>query len=123
MMAANPEPEANEAKVCYLTTTRRKTTRLHTIEIWFVSVGSTVYLISGGGARSDWVNNLMTNRSASVRIGPESFDVNARLPLPRTPERSAAVRKLHHKYASQISGSLEEWIHDAYIVALDRDER
>ena len=41
---------------CYLTTTGRVTGEPHTIEIWFgmPEDGRAVYLLSGGGDRSDW---------------------------------------------------------------------
>ena len=46
---------------CYLTTRGRRTGRPHTIEIWFVAVGATAYLMAGGRDRSDWVRNLMAD--------------------------------------------------------------
>ncbi len=43
---------------CYLTTTGRGSGRPHTIELWFALHDARVYLLSGGGERSDWVKNL-----------------------------------------------------------------
>jgi hypothetical protein len=43
---------------CYLTTTGRVSGRPHTIEIGFARRGSTLYLLSSGGDRADWVRNL-----------------------------------------------------------------
>jgi nitroimidazol reductase NimA-like FMN-containing flavoprotein (pyridoxamine 5'-phosphate oxidase superfamily) len=40
---------------CYLTTTGRVTGHPHEIEIWFGMDGDTIYLLSGGGEKSDWV--------------------------------------------------------------------
>ena len=39
---------------CYLTTRGRVTGRPHRIEIWFAIDGETLYMLSGGGERSDW---------------------------------------------------------------------
>jgi hypothetical protein len=111
---------ADEPQFCYLTTTGRKTGRRHTIEIWFTAIDSTVYLISGGRDRSDWVKNLLECNTGLVRFNSRTWDVVARIPLGSSPERDNAVRQLHDKYGSQVSGSLEDWLRDAYIVALDR---
>jgi hypothetical protein len=42
----------------YLTTNGRVSGAPHRIEIWFALSGTTAYLLSGGGDRSDWVRNL-----------------------------------------------------------------
>jgi deazaflavin-dependent oxidoreductase (nitroreductase family) len=57
---------------CYLTTVGRRTGRPHTIELWFAARGDTLYLISGGGDRSDWVRNLQADGAAIVRVGEAS---------------------------------------------------
>src|SRR5919198_4125925 len=44
-----------ELDYAYLTTTGRVTGRPHEIEIWFALHAGTVYVLSGGGDRSDWV--------------------------------------------------------------------
>jgi hypothetical protein len=46
---------------CYLTTTGRVSGRPHQIEIWFAIDGGTLYMLSGGGERSDWVKNLLVH--------------------------------------------------------------
>jgi hypothetical protein len=43
---------------CYLTTTGRISGRPHEIEIWFGINENSLYLLSGGGERSDWVKNI-----------------------------------------------------------------
>ncbi len=49
---------------CYLTTTGRGSGRPHTIELWFALHDARVYLLSGGGERSDWVKNLQREPAA-----------------------------------------------------------
>jgi deazaflavin-dependent oxidoreductase (nitroreductase family) len=106
---------------CHLTTTGRRTGRPHTIETWFAAVDDRLYLISGGGDRSDWVRNLQGNGCASVRIGDHKLHVVGHAPLAATAERARAVTALHAKYRSQVSGAEHDWQRDAFIVALDPD--
>src|SRR4029453_632468 len=54
---------------CYLTAAGRVSGRPHTIEIWFAMRGRTLYLLSGGGDRSDWVRNLLRRPEVTVRLG------------------------------------------------------
>src|SRR5947209_6898671 len=44
-----------DEQYCYLTTTGRVTGRPHRIEIWFGIDQDTLYMLSGGGERSDWL--------------------------------------------------------------------
>src|SRR3979490_810582 len=52
------DPAAAEEPYCYLTTTGRVSGEPREIEIWFGLVGATLYLLSGGGDRSNWGRNL-----------------------------------------------------------------
>jgi hypothetical protein len=45
------------------------TGRPHRIEIWFAIDGETLYMLSGGGDRSDWVKNLRHTSAGTVEIG------------------------------------------------------
>src|SRR6185503_18411268 len=58
---------------CYLTTTGRVSGRPHEIEIWFAIKDNTLYLLSGGGDKSDWVRNLRAYPAVTVRIGKYTF--------------------------------------------------
>src|SRR5439155_642959 len=58
---------------CYVTTTGRRTGNPHQIEIWFGSDGDTIYLLSGGGDRSDWFKNLRADPAVLVRIGDQEW--------------------------------------------------
>jgi len=104
---------------CYLTTTGRRTGEPHEIEIWFTAVADSLYLISGGGDRSDWVRNLQVSPPASVRVGETTFPVTGRAPVHPGEERTTAIEHLHGKYADQVSGTLDDWKREAFIVALD----
>ena len=52
-----------------LTTVGRITGQPHVVEIWFAHRESTIYLLSGGGDRSDWVRNLIITPAFRVRAG------------------------------------------------------
>ena len=94
-----------EEDFCYLTTTGRVTGRPHEIEMWFslVPQAQTLYMLSGGRDRSDWVRNL--------RQDPELFSRDAE-------EDELARRLLVEKYESR-PGSLANWRHTALPVVVD----
>jgi deazaflavin-dependent oxidoreductase (nitroreductase family) len=112
------DPRDAEAS-CHLTTTGRRTGKPHEIEIWFTAIGDSLYLISGGGESSDWVRNLGADPVGAVRLGDVTHPVRARVPVHPGEERTTAVEHLHAKYADQVSGSLDDWRREAFIVALD----
>lgn len=103
---------------CYVTTTGRMTGRPHMIEIWFVLRDATVYLLSGGGARSDWVKNLVADPCVEVRIGQQRFVGSAR--VVSDPNEDAWARDaLVDKYQEGYSGDLTNWRHTSLPIAID----
>jgi deazaflavin-dependent oxidoreductase (nitroreductase family) len=102
----------------YLTTTGRVSGRPHTVEIWYASDGSTVYLLSGGGDRSDWVRNLVRNPAVRIRIGDEEFGGTARV-LHAGPEDETARDEVFGKYQPRYRGSLTSWRAESLAVAVD----
>ena len=52
----------------YLTTNGRKTTRQHTIEIWFVEYNKRYYILSEPKKASDWVQNIISDPNVSFKI-------------------------------------------------------
>ena len=118
MSGVEPSPLDAET-VCYLTTTGRVSGRPHEIEIWFAALGDSLYLISGGGTDSDWVQNLWADPAASARVGEETIPVIGRVPVHPGEERTVAVDHLHAKYGDQVESSREDWHRTAFIVALD----
>jgi deazaflavin-dependent oxidoreductase (nitroreductase family) len=102
----------------YLTTTGRITGRPHRIEIWFALQGETVYLLSGGRDRSDWVANLMAEPLVTFELGGELRAARARVLEPGTDEDALARRLLVGKYTSRDPDDLGEWGRTALPVAL-----
>jgi deazaflavin-dependent oxidoreductase (nitroreductase family) len=110
---------------CYLTTVGRVSGRPHTIEIWFALQGATLYLLSGGGDRSDWVRNLSARPAVTVRIGRRDaaeLAGHARVVEPTTEEDELARRLVVGKYQPTYGGDLSSWRREALPVAVDLDD-
>lgn len=107
---------ANE-QFCYLTTTGRVTGQPHEIEIWFGLDDATLYMLSGGDDRSDWVKNLRQNPKVEIRIAGQTFEGHAHV-IEDTEEDELARRLLVEKYESS-PGSLSNWGRRALPVAVD----
>jgi deazaflavin-dependent oxidoreductase (nitroreductase family) len=103
---------------CYLTTTGRVTGKPHEIEIWFALRDSTLYILSGGGDRSDWVKNARNQPAVKVRISRRRFDGTVRIVTAKR-EDALARRLLLEKYAPSYSGDLDDWGRTALPVAID----
>jgi deazaflavin-dependent oxidoreductase (nitroreductase family) len=103
---------------CYLTTVGRVTGEPREIEIWFGLDGTTLYMLSGGRDRSDWVKNLMREPRVSVRIAGRTFQGHARVVSdPEEDERARAL--VFEKYAPGYSGDLEDWRERSLPIAVD----
>ena len=103
----------------YLTTVGRVTGRPHRIEIWFALRDATVYLLSGGRDRSDWVANLLAEPRVTFELGDEARETRARVLEPGTEEDALARRLLVAKYTSRDPDDLGAWGRTALPVALD----
>jgi deazaflavin-dependent oxidoreductase (nitroreductase family) len=104
---------------CYLTTTGRRTGRPHRIEIWFGARDGTLYLLAGGGRRSDWVRNLEASPEVTVEIGPRVWQAVARIVTERAEDR-AARELLASKYQGWREGSrLSGWARTALPIAVE----
>jgi deazaflavin-dependent oxidoreductase (nitroreductase family) len=104
---------------CYLTTTGRVTGKPHEIEIWFGLNESTLYLISGGMDRSDWVRNSLKDPRVKIRIAHQDFTGTARL-VKDEAEQTLARNLLADKYKErEADGSLSDWARTALVVGID----
>jgi deazaflavin-dependent oxidoreductase (nitroreductase family) len=114
-----PDPELASEAYCYLTTRGRVTGQPHTIEIWFVLVGRTLYMLAGSGMKADWVRNLVATPAVSVRIATSEFNGTARVIGAASEEDALARQLLPAKYEAGYSGDLTEWRRTALPVAID----
>ncbi len=106
---------------CYLTTVGRVTGNPHEIEIWFGLKDTTLYLMSGGGERSDWVKNLKKTPAVTLRMKGQTFRATARIVTDEA-EQQLARTMLADKYNERESdGSLSEWAQTALVVGFDVD--
>ena len=112
-------PQLAKEEYCYLTTKGRKTGKPHEIEIWFVVLNNTIYLLSGGRDKSDWVKNLRANPEVSVRIGKYVFPATAQ--LVRDIQQESTIRPMMAaKYQGWKEGAeLSEWARDALVVRIE----
>jgi deazaflavin-dependent oxidoreductase (nitroreductase family) len=103
----------------YLTTTGRRTGRSHRIELWFGLHDGVLYLLSGGGDRSDWVRNLRADPSVVVEVGGVERPARARL-VDEPHEEATARRLLAAKYQGWREGApLSTWARTAVVVAIE----
>jgi deazaflavin-dependent oxidoreductase (nitroreductase family) len=110
--------EASDDDFCYLTTRGRRTGRPHEIEIWFAVDDSTLYLLSGGGDRSDWVRNLRADPAVTLRLRDTAYDATARV-VDDVEESERGRRLVFEKYQPRYRGSLERWRRESLLVAID----
>jgi deazaflavin-dependent oxidoreductase (nitroreductase family) len=103
---------------CYVTTRGRRTGRPHEIEIWFALDDGSLYLLSGGGDRSDWVRNLRAYPAVTVRVRDGRYDATARI-VEGGSESEHGRRLVFEKYQPRYEGSLERWREESLLVALD----
>lgn len=103
---------------CYLTTTGRVSGKAHTIEIWFVLHGATVYMLAGGGEATDWVKNIRRNPAASVRLRDQTWQGTARI-VTASEEDDLARRLVVEKYQPRHNEDLTGWRGSALPVAVD----
>jgi deazaflavin-dependent oxidoreductase (nitroreductase family) len=103
---------------CYVTTTGRRTGNPHEIEIWFGLNERTLYMLSGGSKRSDWVRNIMQTPEVGVRIGGRTFRGAGRI-VSDAAEDKVARRLLLQKYSPTYEGDLTDWGRTALPIAVD----
>jgi deazaflavin-dependent oxidoreductase (nitroreductase family) len=110
--------EAGDDDYCYLTTRGRRTGRRHEIEIWFALDGWTLYLLSGGGDRADWVRNLRADPTVTLRIRDTTYEATGRV-VDDSEESERGRRLVFEKYQPRYSGSLDRWRRESLLVAID----
>ena len=111
------ETELAALDFCYVTTTGRTTGKPHRIEIWFAAHPDrdTIFMMSGGRDRADWVRNIVASPTCSVEIGNETFVGYGRV-IEGTDEELARTL-VHDKYAR--GDDLASWRATALPLAID----
>ena len=102
------ERSLGDEDYCYLTTTGRVSGEPREIEIWFGLEGQTLYMLSGGRDRSNWVKNLVREPRVRVRIANREWNGRAR--VVDDPDREVRTRELlFAKYTPRYGGDLSDW--------------
>ena len=63
----------------YLTTKGRKTTKEHTIEIWFTEYKKKYYILSEHKKASDWVQNIIVDPNVTFNVNNKIYKGYARI--------------------------------------------
>ena len=109
----------SKEEYCYLTTTGRKSGNPHEIEIWFGINGSSLYLLSGGGEKSDWVKNLLKDPKVTVRIAKHTFKGVTRI-VHDEKEEAMSRHMLAGRYQGWKEGKpLSEWGRTALVIGIE----
>ena len=103
---------------CYVTTIGRVSGNPHKIEIWFALQGRTLYLLAGGGKRSDWVKNVIKTPAVTVRIGDLEAECEARVVTDEAEDHTAR-EIVTAKYQPGYGGDLTNWKATALPIAID----
>jgi deazaflavin-dependent oxidoreductase (nitroreductase family) len=105
---------------CYLTSEGRISGDAHTVELWFAisPETGTLYILSGGRERSDWVKNLLANPNVTVRVSGATISGTGRTVEDGAEElqaRELVVRKYYRRAYDPQGG----WEADSLPVAVD----
>jgi deazaflavin-dependent oxidoreductase (nitroreductase family) len=112
--------DLDRLSVIDLTTVGRATGRPHTIEIWFTHRESIIYMLSGGGERSDWVRNLIHTPEVRIRAGVRHYAGVGRIVTDPHEDRLARDA-VFDKYVARYQGDLSGWRELALPIAIDLD--
>src|SRR3954462_13568777 len=103
----------------YLTTTGRRSGKPHRIEIWFAIEDGSLFLLSGGGDRADWVKNIPKGRDIRIQVGSRSTSARARIARAGA-EDQRARELLDAKYMGWKTGKkLSSWARGATPVVVE----
>jgi len=104
---------------CYVTTTGRTSGNAHRIEIWYAALPERLFLLAGGGTRSDWVRNMLATPAVTVEIDGAVHRATGRV-IEDPDEQEQARSLVFDKYQTRYhGGDLTEWRGNALPVALD----
>jgi deazaflavin-dependent oxidoreductase (nitroreductase family) len=114
--------ELARRNVLYLTTTGRVSGKPHEIEIWFATHGETIYILSGGRDRADWVKNIAKHPAVQVRFDNQVFTGSGRIVGAEEPEDRLAREALVTKYYGWREGQpINNWGRESLPVAIRLD--
>ena len=108
---------------CLLSTFDRKSGRVHEVQMRFARRGDTIYMLADEGARTDWVQNIIKNPEASLRMSNETISGMGRVVTSHS-EDEQARQLLAEKYDGWRDGQeLSQWARTALPVAIEHAPR
>jgi deazaflavin-dependent oxidoreductase (nitroreductase family) len=113
------EHDLDSRPFCYLTTRGRNSGRPHRIEIWFAARDDVLFLLSGGGDRSDWVRNLLVEPLVTVEIGSHRIEGTARVLTSGSVDDRVARDSVFDKYQPRYGGDLTSWRESSLAIAIE----
>jgi deazaflavin-dependent oxidoreductase (nitroreductase family) len=118
--ASSIPAEFGNLPYAWLTINGRRSGLPRTVELWFVLDGRTLYFLSGGGERADWVRNARVNPVVTVRLGSNHYSGLSRWPIPGSEEDANARRTIAAKYQGWQEGRpLSGWAARSLCLAVD----
>ena len=106
-------------KFIHLTTTGRRTNRLHMVELWFAVGDGKIYL-SHEGERTDWMKNISRNGKVSFEIGGKHFVGKAHHIEDHTEEARKGKVALYEKYYGKANEEvIEDWFSLSRLLAIE----
>lgn len=115
-------PEEAREQYCYLITTGRTSGRAHEVEMWFAvhpdgADLATLYCLSGGRDRSDWVKNVRANPDLRIRILGTTYTAHGAV-IEGEEDDPRAREALSAKYYGWRGGALpNDWARDSLPLA------
>jgi deazaflavin-dependent oxidoreductase (nitroreductase family) len=111
--------ELRSAKFIHLTSTGRKTGKLHMVKLWFAIDDNKVYL-SHEGEETDWMKNIKKNARIVFTIGGERFTGKVRYLEKVEDEAWTAKLALYEKYYGKSSKAVvEDWFSLSRLLLID----
>ena len=105
----------SSSQFLYLTTKGRKTTRQHTIEIWFINYNKRYYILSEYKKASDWVQNIIVDPNVTFNVNNKTYRGYARIVVDKIKESILA------KTVSNLMFSKYGW-NDGLIIELTSND-
>jgi deazaflavin-dependent oxidoreductase (nitroreductase family) len=117
MANLNELADVRSAKFIHLTTTGRRTGKLHTVELWFAVNDGKVYL-SHEGEETDWMRNIKKNAWVIFEISGKNFAGKAQY-LDEDEARIAKVALCEKYYGKASKEVIEDWFSLSKLLLID----
>jgi deazaflavin-dependent oxidoreductase (nitroreductase family) len=106
-----------DEKYIYLTTTGRRTGRLHTVELWFAVAQGNLYL-SHEGKYTDWMKNILNNNRVTFTIRRLNWEGTARI-VGGGDTFETGKYALYHKYYGEARKEvIDDWFSESTVIEI-----